>query len=134
MEETNNAVKVVNSIWEQLTHAPSHLLLLGVLLFLGMLIKKSPLPNWSIPWILAGVGAVVYPFIASPTNMDPSFRHGAECWVLALYGFMLGIGSIVVHKLLRKFAWFQRVELALVNAYRDEEDKVLPDAPVPPPQ
>lgn len=129
MDDANSAVKVVNSLWEQLTHAPSHLLLLLALLFLGMLIKKSPLPNWTIPWLLAIVGAIVYPLIASPTNMDPSFREGAEVKVLALYGFLLGIGTVVFHRWVRQFKWFQRIEAAFTGSYEEPKENLLDSEP-----
>lgn len=118
MDEANSAIKVVNSLWEQLTHAPSHLLSLVVLIFLGMLVKKSPTPNWTIPWLLIAVGVVVYPLLASPANIDPSFPRPE--FVLRLYGGLLGVGAIVGHGILKRFAWFQRIETAFTSSYEEK--------------
>lgn len=120
----DQTVKLASSIWEQLIHAPSHLLLLVVLIVIGILIKKSPTPNWTIPWLLVTIGAVGYPFLASPTNIDPSFPN--PTMVLHIYGGLLGIGAIVAHTFLRKVAWFQTVERGIINAFREDEDKVVP--------
>lgn len=121
MDTPTAAVNAVTSIWEQLTNAPSHLLLLVVLIFFGMLIKKSPTPNWVIPWALILLGAVGYPMLASPTHINPSFPNPSL--VLGIYGGLLGVGAMLAHGLLKKLAWFQRIELAFVNSFRDEDQK-----------
>ena len=118
----DNAVKVFESLWQQFTHAPSHTLLLGVLIVFGILIKKSPTPNWTIPWLLIFVGAMGYPFLASPANINPTFPR--PDLVLRIYGGGLGVGAIVAHNLLRRFAWFRSFEYSIVNAFRDEDEKV----------
>ena len=123
MEKTEAAAKVASSVWEQLIHAPSHLLLLVVLLALGVLIKKSPTPNWLIPWLLVTVGSVGYPFLASPGNVDPSFPNPAL--VLRIYGGLLGIGAIVAHIFLKKVPLYVSIENGIVNAFREDEDKTI---------
>lgn len=124
MENTNDFVKIASSIWEQLIHAPAHLLLLVVLMFLGMIIKKSPLPNYWIPWFIVVAGVVTYPFLASPQNVDPSYPN--PTFVLHIYGGLLGIGAIIAHVFLRKLKWFAAIERAFVNSFRDDEDRILP--------
>lgn len=125
--KVESASKIANSIWDQFTHAPAHLLLLLVMLTIGILIKKSPTPNWLIPWILIILGAFGYPLLASAKNIDPSYPN--PDFVLRLYGGMLGIASIVVHMQLRRFEWWCKIEYAIVNAGREEEDKVKPFKP-----
>lgn len=125
--KTEAAAKVASSIWEQLIHAPSHLLLLLVLLLFGILIKKSPTPNWLIPWVLIGIGAFGYPFLTTASNVDPAFPN--PILVLRLYGGLLGIGAIVSHKFLRKSEIFCSIEGSIVNAFRDDEEKTKPPEP-----
>lgn len=124
MENASDAAKIASSLWEQLINAPAHLLLLVVLMFLGMIIKKSPLPNYWIPWFIVAAGVVTYPFLASPQNVDPSYPN--PTFVLHIYGGLLGGGAIVAHVLLRKFEWFCSIERAFVNSFRDDEDRIQP--------
>lgn len=123
METPTAALNIVTSLWDQLINAPSHLLLLIVLLMVGMMMKKSPLPNWLIPWVLVLSGVFLYPMIASPMNMAPSFREGSERQVLSLYGALIGAGSVGCHRLLRRFKWFCTFEAAFVNAFREPSEK-----------
>lgn len=105
-------IKVFNSLWDQLTNAPSHLLALVGLIALGILIKRSSIPNNLIPWLLVIAGAGGYPFLASPKNIDPSFQHPMV--VLCIYGGLLALASVGVHMfVLSKFKWFRKFERAL---------------------
>lgn len=126
MEPFEAPLKLFTSLWEQLTHAPSHLLVLVGLLAVGMLLKKSPVPNRCIPWVLVTLGAGGYPFFASPGNVDPSFPHPGL--VLVVYGGLLAVGSVIAHATLKKLAWFRKAEDAMVKSYNGDTE-VLPKSP-----
>lgn len=128
MNEANEAAKVAESLWQQLIHAPSHLLLLLVLFVVGMMWKASPLPNRWIPYTLLFLGAGGYPWIASSTNIDPSISH--DKGVLALYGFLIGFGTIGLHILLKRSEKFCAFEDAIVNTFSKNSDP--PKSPSPP--
>jgi len=127
METIDAPLKLFLSLWDQFTHAPSHLVALVVLLALGMMLKRSPLRNGWISWCLTAVGVIGYPFLASSTNIDPSFpRPGL---VLALYGGILAVGSVVAHYFLKKLSWFRKVEHALVKSYDGDTDILQREKP-----
>ena len=113
--EPSTLIKTVTSIWDQLIAAPAHLLVLLVLLLIGVMIKISPIPNRWIPPILMAIGTTLYPSIASPGNVDYTLSNP---WlVLAIYGWILSIGSILLHMTLRKLKWFADLESAIINQF-----------------
>lgn len=132
MNEANEAVKVAESLWQQLIHAPSHLLWLLALLVIGVMWKASPFSNRLIPFALIVIGAVGYPFLTSPRNVDPSFPHPG--FVLSIYGALLGFGTIITHILLKRSAKFCAIEDAIVNTFsRNGDAAVKPASPTVPP-
>lgn len=123
--ETSTLIKTVTSIWDQLVAAPAHLLVLLVLLLLGVMIKISPIPNRWIPLILMGTGSTLYPSIVSPGNVDYTLSNP---WlVLAIYGWILSIGSIVLHMTLRKMKWFSELEAGIINQFSSKPDQPQPN-------
>ncbi len=117
-------VQGIESLWAQLTHAPSHLLLLLALLPFGILIKRSPIPNGFIPWVLIGVGAVVYPLFTSAKNISPEFENPKL--ILAIYGGLLGVGAMVLHRVLERLPLFKRFEKAIVQPFRTGDTGAIP--------
>lgn len=128
MEFFEATLKTVTSLWSQLVAAPAHLLVLVVLLVVGVMIKISPVPNPWIPWVLIGLGTVLYPQLASPTAVHHDLRNPTV--VLAIYGFLLAVGSIVLHMLLRKLEKFRAMEAAIVNRFTQDETKFITKAEV----
>lgn len=128
MEFLEATLNTITSLWSQLAAAPAHLLVLVVLLALGVMIKISPVPNPWIPWVLMGVGTVLYPQLASPSAVHPDLRNPTV--VLAIFGFLLAVGSIVLHMLLRKIEKFREMEAAIVNRFTQVETKFITKAEV----
>lgn len=54
---------LTSSINELLELSPPVMLAL-LLNIVGALLKKSPVPNWIIPWCLIVMGGVLFPFVA----------------------------------------------------------------------
>lgn len=80
--------------------APPVVLLLA-LNVLGLAIKKSPVPDWLIVWILPAVGAALYPHIADWTGSTPySVKHPIV--LNALYGVAIGGCAVWGNQLLRE--------------------------------
>lgn len=128
MEFLEATLKTVTSLWAQLVAAPAHLLVLVVLLVVGVMIKISPVPNRWIPWVLMGIGIGLYPQLAAPTAVHPDLRNPTV--VLAIYGFLLAVGSIVLHMLLRKIEKFRAMEAAIVNRFTQDDTKFITKAEV----
>lgn len=128
MEFLEATLKTVTSLWSQLVAAPAHLLVLLVLLVVGVMIKISPLPNRWIPWVLILIGVVLYPKLASPKAIHQELRNPQV--VLAIYGFLLAVGSIVLHMLLRKIEKFRAMEAAIVNRFTQDDTKFITKAEV----
>lgn len=118
MEALADVLKVLGSIWIQIQEAPAHLLLILVLNVIGVALKMSPVQNRAIPPLLMLLGMGGYPFLASPANINPAFRHPEV--VLALYGLLLGFLAVVAHMLLRRIEKFRDIEAAIVGAFRRE--------------
>jgi hypothetical protein len=118
-ESLGGITKIISSIFEQVKAAPAHLLLILVLFVLGAFLKASPITNRAIPYILIGLGTVLYPLLASPGNVDPSFRFPSL--VLALYGLLLGVGAIVLHMIAKRSEKFRQLEAGFVNAFKRDE-------------
>lgn len=45
-------------------------LLVGVMNMIGFALKKSPIQNWAIPWILMILGAAGYPFVSPDCHLS----------------------------------------------------------------
>lgn len=116
-------LKIFTSLWAQVESAPSHVLLFLALIPFGILIKRSPLPNWLIPWVLVLVGTIVYPLLASPKNISPDIQH--PYLVLGIFGFLLGVAALISHVVLEKAAWFRRVERALIAPFKTGDTQVI---------
>lgn len=121
-EAIQTGIKFVQTVWEQICAAPSHLLLILFLFILGMFIKSSPINNRLIPWIMFALGTGAYPFIAEPT-LTAYQRFPNPKLVLCGYGFILAFGAIAAHVFLKRFEKFRDFEARLVGAFSREETK-----------
>ena len=113
--------KVITSLFNQVQAAPSHLLCILALFALGIFLKRSPIPNILIPWILIGLGTVLYPALVSARNIDNTIE---EAWiVLALFGSLLGAGAIALHVVAKKSEKYRTFEAGLMNAFRSDDQQ-----------
>lgn len=81
--------------------------LLGFCLWvLGVFMRKVPfIHNWSIPFVLAGTGALVYPFVAEVGKTSYAVRSP---WMLnALIGFGIGGGAVMADQMKKQWQAFQ---------------------------
>lgn len=69
---------------------------------LGIALKKSPLANWMIPFILLGAGTISYFFIGDPTAVYPAVSRGK----MLVWGFLYAGGAVFGHQLLNE--WINR--------------------------
>lgn len=69
---------------------------------LGVALKKSPLANWMIPFILLGVGTISYFFIGDPNAVYPAVSKGK----MVVWGFLYAGGAVYGHQLLNN--WIDR--------------------------
>jgi hypothetical protein len=77
------------------------LLLAVVLNGVGIFLKRSPLKDWMIPFILITLGAVIYPFIADVTEIHKGTRNAVAYRVVV--GSAIGVISVGVHSTLKQF-------------------------------
>jgi hypothetical protein len=66
----------------------------------GMAIKQTKLPDWTIVWVLPALGALIYPWIAVNTPTLELVRHPVV--LNGIYGALIGAGSIGLNQLLRQ--------------------------------
>jgi hypothetical protein len=103
METIDPILNTISSLWDRITSAPIHLLLILALNALGVLLKRVPqIPNHVIPLILIGLATVGYPLLAGPGTVNPESRHPQV--VLGIFGFLLGFGAWLLHLFLLKHA------------------------------
>lgn len=91
--------------------------LLGFCLWvLGVFMRKVPfIQNWSIPFVLAGVGGLVYPFVAEVGKVSYNVRSP---WMLnALIGFGIGGGAVMADQMKKQWQNFRGAKAV------DEETK-----------
>lgn len=73
----------------------------ALLLAVGTLLKKSKLPDWLTPVILALIGAGIFPFVI------PESKVGFECpypkVLLGIYGALTGLAATGLHQIKRQF-------------------------------
>lgn len=89
----------MNELEELLKLSPPVILVLS-LNILGVGLKKSPIPNWTIPIVLSLVGLFVYPYIAETGSVGFEVRNPDV--LLAVYGFALGAASVGLNQVFRQ--------------------------------
>lgn len=90
----------MNEIMEIVQSSPPIALAIALNL-LGLALKKSPIQNWIIPLALPVAGAIAYPFIAESGKIN--FECKNPDMLLAVYGFVIGSGSVGLNQMLRQF-------------------------------
>lgn len=76
--------------------------LLAVALYgLGFVLKKSPMPDWLIPFVLPCVGAIVFPFIADVSEVNFNVKSPAA--FQAVIGFCIGGASVAMNEAGKQF-------------------------------
>jgi hypothetical protein len=92
--------------------APPVVLLLA-LNVLGLAIKKSPLPDWAIVWVLPLVGMGVYPHMADWSGATSiTVKHPAV--LNAMYGVCIGGAAVWGNQFVRQMFASKKPD-ALVN-------------------
>lgn len=119
---------------EQLLKVPAPVLLVLALNILAVVIRRTPLTNWLIPFIVLGLGTVVYPRITSAAN---TVFTQSETWTLYVQGFFLGGFSLGADSLLAKFDWYKRLTASMGDPYtqgkkQDAPASELQETPAPP--
>lgn len=106
----------LNNIIGGLLDASPPFLLGFALWFLGLIMSKVPfIQNWSIPFVLAGVGGLVYPFVAEVGKVSYNVRSP---WMLnALIGFGIGGGAVMADQMKKQWQNFRGAKAV------DEETK-----------
>lgn len=89
------------------------LVLIPALLLIGVIIKKIPLiPNWTIPSILFGLGAIIGCIILN--------------WTISSFvqGFLCGGTAIGLHQLFKQVSrfWFKDCDQTEPDIYEEEEE------------
>ena len=85
-------------IVEQLVSVSPRIALVLVLCVVGYWLKRSPFPNWMIPWVLILLGAIAYPVMADWKDDD----YTAQLVMLnVLLGMLLGAASVGLHQTVR---------------------------------
>lgn len=80
--------------------SPPFALALGLNL-VGLFMKKSPIPNWTIPLSLIIMGAGSYPFIAEPGKVNYECKNPDI--LNAIYGACIGGLSVGMNQVFRQF-------------------------------
>lgn len=68
---------------------------------IGILLKRSPVQNWMIPWVLLGLGMALYPFICDPSQVPYNVRSPLVHSLVL--GALIGLGSVGGHQTLITF-------------------------------
>lgn len=67
----------------------------------GSSLKKSPVCDWMIPWILGALGAILYPCIADTSQVAFNVAHPVV--VQAMQGAFIGGMSVAIHQAVMQF-------------------------------
>lgn len=94
-------IQWLQSMVDQLLQVSPPVLLAMVLYALGLGLKRSPLADWIIPWILGGLGALCFPFIVEVAKLNYEVRNP---FILhAIYGLAIGAMPTWAHQSIKQF-------------------------------
>jgi hypothetical protein len=96
----------INPIVNSIINLAPPVALLVVLNVIGYAIKQTPLPNWTIPFALPLIGAIVYPFIGEFSEFVKTAR--VPWMMMAVYGCGIGGAAVGANQALRQ--WLARKE------------------------
>ena len=108
---------------ESILKLPPAILLVIGLNILAVIIRRTPLTNWAIPFVVLGVGTFLYPRITTPAN---TVFSQAETWTLYVQGFMVGGFSFGADSLLAKFSWYKGVTKSFGDPYTQGKKEDAP--------
>lgn len=86
---------------DQITQLSPPVALAAALWFLGAFLKRSPVPDWLIPFLLPLVGAIAFPFIADTSEVNFNVRSLAMFH--AILGFCIGGASVAMNEAGKQF-------------------------------
>lgn len=83
---------------DQLMAVSPRIALVIILCVIGYWMKRSPFPNWAIPWSLMILGAVGWTVMADRKNDDYTAQ-----WITynVILGMLLGAASVGLHQAVR---------------------------------
>lgn len=115
----SDITELLTGVINYLQAAPAVVLVVVALNLLGLVLKKTPLPNVLIPWVLIAVGILLTTMLAPlPEGRNPVLR-------LAVLGFLFACLAWLFHA-----ALLRRLERFLPAFLRPEdEDKLQPPTP-----
>ena len=91
---------------EQSLQLPIPILLIIGLNILAIVIRKSPIPNWTISICILIIATFLYPHLT--TSENTVFKE-ANLYVLHLQGLLLGLGSLGADLLLEKVPLYRKL-------------------------
>ena len=68
---------------------------------LGLALKKSPVPDWTIPYLLGLLGALLYPCIVDPAKV--SYTMAYPVVYQAMTGAVLAGASVYLNQITKQF-------------------------------
>lgn len=87
--------------FDTIMHMSPPVLLSLALNAVGIFLKKSPIPDWLIPFALIAIGAITYPLIADTGDVNPKVHNPVI--YLAVIGSLIGGASVGANQALRQF-------------------------------
>ena len=86
---------------ENLTQLSPPMALAVALWFFGYGLKRSPMPDWLIPFVLPVVGAALFPFVAETASVSYSVKSPAL--FNAIIGFCIGGAAVAMNEAAKQF-------------------------------
>ncbi len=75
---------------------------LGFMLYLlGAALKKSPIADWKIPFVLIVLGAMIYALIGDASKVDYSVHHPQV--MNGVYGACIGGMTVAANQMVKQF-------------------------------
>lgn len=86
---------------DQITQLSPPVALAAALWVLGSILKRSPVPDWLIPFFLPLAGAVAFPFIADVSEVNFNVKSPAA--FQAVIGFCIGGAAVAMNEAGKQF-------------------------------
>lgn len=108
----SEATDILKQMIDYVQTAPPVVLIILFLNAVGLMLKRSSLPNNAIPWVIVLIGAVLTSLLAPvPTGRNPML-------LLALMGCLFGVIAWLAHALI-----LRRLEKFLPAGFLPEDNK-----------
>lgn len=85
----------------QITQLSPPMALAVALWFVGVGLKRSPMPDWLIPFVLPALGAIAFPLIADTSEVNFNVKSPAAFH--AVIGFCIGGASVAMNEAGKQF-------------------------------